>query len=97
MSNKTTKRNGDINAQALGRWNGEGGAAATLKLWTATLPVQDSRLQELAADVSYDLWRFSCEMPDAPHLSDTPTVYRLHEHESRKLVGRKTAKEHRLC
>ncbi len=26
-------------------------------------------LAALAARVSYDLWRFSCEMPDAPHLS----------------------------
>ena len=26
---------------------------------------QDPRRQKLAADVAYDLWRFSCEMPDA--------------------------------
>jgi hypothetical protein len=41
-----------------------------LALWAAKEPAQDSRRQELGADVSYDLWRFSCEMPDAPHLSN---------------------------
>jgi hypothetical protein len=29
---------------------------------------RDPRRQNLAASVSHDLWRFSCEMPDAPHL-----------------------------
>jgi hypothetical protein len=29
---------------------------------------QDPRRQNLAASVSHELWRFSCEMPDAPHL-----------------------------
>jgi hypothetical protein len=29
---------------------------------------QDSRHQKQIADVFDDLWRSSCEMPDAPHL-----------------------------
>jgi len=36
-----------------------------------TQAAPDPRQEEfaaLAARVSYDLWRFSCEMPDAPHL-----------------------------
>jgi hypothetical protein len=30
---------------------------------------QGPRSQTPAADVLYELWRFSCEMPDAPHLN----------------------------
>jgi hypothetical protein len=29
---------------------------------------RDPRRQNPAESVSHDLWRFSCEMPDAPHL-----------------------------
>jgi hypothetical protein len=29
---------------------------------------QDPQPRKLAAAVACDLWRFSCEMPDAPHL-----------------------------
>jgi hypothetical protein len=31
--------------------------------------VEEARRQRRAADVLDDLWRFSCEMPDAPHLN----------------------------
>jgi hypothetical protein len=34
---------------------------------------QDPRREDRAAIVSPDLWRFSCEMPDAPHLHDDST------------------------
>jgi hypothetical protein len=34
----------------------------------ATQAEQDPRRENRAAGVSYDVWRFSCEMPDAPHL-----------------------------
>jgi hypothetical protein len=34
---------------------------------------QDPRRENLAPSVSYDLWRFSCEMPDAPHLCNNLT------------------------
>jgi hypothetical protein len=37
-------------------------------LCTSAQAVRDPRRQKLAASVSHDLWRFSCEMPDAPHL-----------------------------
>jgi hypothetical protein len=33
-----------------------------------TQAAQDPRRESLAPSVSYDLWRFSCEMPDAPHM-----------------------------
>jgi len=33
-----------------------------------TQAAHDPRREHRAAGVSYDLWRFSCEMPDAPHL-----------------------------
>jgi hypothetical protein len=36
-----------------------------------TQAAPDPRREDLAASVSYDLWRFSCEMPDAPHLCDS--------------------------
>jgi hypothetical protein len=39
-------------------------------LTPARQAAHDPLRQKLAASVSYDLWRFSCEMPDAPHLSE---------------------------
>jgi hypothetical protein len=36
----------------------------------STQAAQDPRREHRAAIVSQDLWRFSCEMPDAPHLHD---------------------------
>jgi hypothetical protein len=42
-----------------------------LALRTSTQAAQDSRQENLAASVFYDLWRFSCEMPDAPHLCES--------------------------
>jgi hypothetical protein len=59
----------DIDAWALERWSGEMGATRSLKLRTEKQPVRILPLQGCAPDVLYDLWRFSCEMPDAPHLS----------------------------
>jgi hypothetical protein len=38
-----------------------------------TQAAQDPRRENLASSVSYDLWRFSCEMPDAPHLRNNLT------------------------
>jgi len=38
-----------------------------------TRAAQDPRRENLASSVSYDLWRFSCEMPDAPHLRNNLT------------------------
>jgi len=31
--------------------------------------IGESRREKLMADALDDVWRFSCEMPDAPHLS----------------------------
>jgi hypothetical protein len=59
----------DIDAWALDRWSGEVGATRSLKLRAEKQPVRILPLQGCAADVLYDLWRSSCEMPDAPHLS----------------------------
>jgi hypothetical protein len=39
-------------------------------LCASTQAVRGPRQESLAASVSYDLWRFSCEMPDAPHLRE---------------------------
>jgi hypothetical protein len=64
MVNETARRDEDIHVEAIARWNNEGGAPGPLKGVPVTLR------QKLAASVSYDLWRFSCEMPDAPHLSE---------------------------
>jgi hypothetical protein len=58
----------DIDAWALDRWSGEVGATRSLKLRAEKQPVRILPLQGCAPDVLYDLWRFSCEMPDAPHL-----------------------------
>jgi hypothetical protein len=58
----------DIAAWALDRWGGEVGATRSLKLRAEKQPVRILPLQGCAPDVLYDLWRFSCEMPDAPHL-----------------------------
>ena len=58
----------DIDAWALDRWSGEVGATRSLKLRAEKQPVRILPLQGCAADVLYDLWRSSCEMPDAPHL-----------------------------
>ena len=41
-----------------------------LALCKSAQAAQGPRRENLAARVSYDLWRFSCEMPDAPHLHD---------------------------
>jgi hypothetical protein len=38
-----------------------------------TQAAQDPGRENLASSVSYDLWRFSCEMPDAPHLRNDLT------------------------
>src|SRR6266436_5441674 len=38
-----------------------------------TQAAQDPRRENLASSVSYDLWRLSCEMPDAPHLRNNLT------------------------
>jgi hypothetical protein len=38
-----------------------------------TQAAQDPRRENMASSVSYDLWRFSCEMPDAPHLRNNLT------------------------
>jgi hypothetical protein len=37
--------------------------------FTVTQAAQEPRRQELSAEMLDDPWRFSCEMPDAPHLS----------------------------
>ena len=38
-------------------------------LWgDGTQDEQDPRRENRAANVSHDLWRFSCEFPDAPYL-----------------------------
>jgi hypothetical protein len=44
-----------------------------LALCAVTQAEQDPRRENLATSVSYDLWRFSCEMPDAPHLCNNLT------------------------
>jgi hypothetical protein len=41
-----------------------------LALRTSTQTAREPRQENLSASVSYDLWRFSCEMPDAPHLCE---------------------------
>ncbi len=64
----------DIDAWALHRWSGEVGATRSLKLRAEKQPVQILPLQGATPDVLYDLWRFSCEMPDAPHLSHKSAV-----------------------
>ena len=46
------------------------GREKELALRTSAQAARDPRQQNLAASVSYDLWRFSCEMPDAPHLCE---------------------------
>jgi len=72
----------DIDAWALDRWSGEVGAMRSLKLRAEKQPVQILPPQGGAPDVLYDLWRFSCEMPDAPHLSHEPAVS-IQEHRIR--------------
>jgi hypothetical protein len=64
----------DIDAWAFDRWSGEVGATRSLKLRAEKQPVQILPLQDWGPDVLYDLWRFSCEMPDAPHLSHEPVA-----------------------
>ena len=44
-------------------------AAETVPYLAITQAAQEPRRQELTADMLDDLWRASCEMPDAPHLS----------------------------
>ena len=46
------------------------GGEKELALRTSAQAARDPRQENLAASVSYDLWRFSCEMPDAPHLCE---------------------------
>jgi hypothetical protein len=48
---------------------GENGLAQCKSAQAAQHPRREHR----AAVVSHDLWRFSCEMPDAPHLRDDST------------------------
>ena len=43
-------------------------SAKTIVHLVTVQAAQQSRQQELTADELDDLWRFSCEMPDAPHL-----------------------------
>jgi hypothetical protein len=64
----------DIDAWALDRWSGEVGATRSLKLRAEERPVGVLPLQCWVPDVLYDLWRFSCEMPDAPHLRHKPVA-----------------------
>ena len=64
----------DIDTWALDRWRGEVGATHSLKLRAEEQPVGVLPLQGWAPDILYDLWRFSCEMPDAPHLSQKPVA-----------------------
>jgi hypothetical protein len=59
----------DIDAWALHRWSDEVDARRLLMLQAEKQPVRILPQQGCAPDVFYDLWRFSCEMPDAPHLS----------------------------
>jgi hypothetical protein len=49
------------------------GSEKELALCAVTLAAQDPRRENLATSVSYDLWRFSREMPDAPHLCNNLT------------------------
>jgi hypothetical protein len=49
------------------------GSEKELALCAVTQAAQDPRRENLATSVSYDLWRFSCEMPDAPHLCNNLT------------------------
>jgi hypothetical protein len=99
---KTTKKADDTHAEAIARWNNEGGAPGRpegrtpefleacilpmhlasggclaqdgaeidiqLSLEDISRAAQSARRIGPAALISYDLWRFSCEMPDAPHL-----------------------------
>jgi hypothetical protein len=46
------------------------GGEKELALRTSAQAARDPRQENLAASVSYDLWRLSCEMPDAPHLCE---------------------------
>jgi hypothetical protein len=62
----------EIDAWALDRWSGEVGATRSLKLRAEEQRVRVLPLRGWAPDVLYDLWRFSCEMPDAPHLTQKP-------------------------
>jgi hypothetical protein len=64
----------DIDGWALDRWSGEVGATRPLKVRAEKQPVQILSLQGRGPDVLYDLWRSSCEMPDAPHLSHKPVA-----------------------
>jgi hypothetical protein len=66
------ERDDCIDARALDRWSGEEGATRSPKLRVEKQPVQVLRLQGWAPDVFCDAWRFSREMPDAPHLSYRP-------------------------
>jgi hypothetical protein len=64
----------DVDAWALDRWSGEVGATRSMKLQAEKQPVRILPQQGCTPDVFYDLWRFSCEMPDAPHLSHKPAA-----------------------
>jgi hypothetical protein len=41
----------------------------TIPYSATTQAAQEPRRREVTADTLDDLWRSSCEMPDAPHLS----------------------------
>jgi hypothetical protein len=43
--------------------------AETIPYLATTQAAQEPRRQELSGEMLDDLWRSSCEMPDAPHLS----------------------------
>jgi hypothetical protein len=49
------------------------GSEKELALCAVTQAAQAPLRENLATSVSYDLWRFSCEMPDAPHLCNNLT------------------------
>ena len=60
-------------------------------LTPARQAAHDPLRQKLAASVSYDLWRFSCEMPDAPHLSEA-RLNRRGEEQSKGVVPKLNGK-----
>jgi hypothetical protein len=43
--------------------------AETIPYLATTQAAEEPQRQELIEDMLDDLWRSSCEMPDAPHLS----------------------------
>jgi hypothetical protein len=70
MTKNTTNRYQDHDPESIARWNNENGAPELLDVAPCAVrrAAGDPRGETLAPTVPYDLWRFSCEMPDAPHL-----------------------------